>query len=73
MEWIFEWQEYDLATTIGEKTFITCIGVIVPAPNVPVVDVFGTSIFHQHTDSAIKQVPASHTAPPLIFVPFPTS
>jgi len=49
MGWTFEWQEYDSATTICEKTFITCIRVIVPAPNVPVVDVFGTGNFHQHT------------------------
>ena len=73
MEWILEWQEYDLAGTVGEKTFITCIGVTVSAPNVPVVDVFGTGILHQHTYSAIKQVPASHPASSLIFVPFPTS
>jgi len=72
LEWILQWQEYDLAATVSEKTFITCIGVIVSAPNVPVVDVFGTGIFHRHTYSAIKQVPASHPAPPLISVPFPT-
>ena len=66
MERILEWQEYELAATIGEKTFITYIGVIVPGPNVPVVNLFGTGIFHQHTYCAIKLVPASHFSPTYI-------
>jgi hypothetical protein len=74
MEWVFECQEYDLATTIGEKTFTTCIGVSVPAPNVPVVDEVGTGIFPQHKYSATKQVPAPHPAPPfyLFLSPLPS-
>jgi hypothetical protein len=39
----------DSAATVCEKTFITCTGMIVPALNVPMVDVFGTGIFHKHT------------------------
>jgi len=37
---------YDPAPTVCAKTFITYIGVTVPAANVLAADVFGTGIFH---------------------------
>jgi len=53
-----------LATASGEKAFITCIGVIVPAPNVPLVDVLGTGIFHQHP------VPLNRYQPHALLLPY---
>ena len=48
MCWVFVWRGYvyDSATIVCTKIFTTDITVIVPASNVPVVDIFWTGTFH---------------------------